>query len=73
MAVLRTGAATDFLVSLLAAEGEESARGALSALGPFLYNEELRERVRGAVAAKGDESLRELYERELRKTTMSAE
>ena len=69
MALLRTGPSTEFLVSLLAAESVETARGALSALGPFLYNEELRERVRSAVAGREDESLLELYESELRKTS----
>ncbi|HEY7697067.1 MAG TPA: hypothetical protein VIE88_01560 [Vicinamibacteria bacterium] len=72
MALLRTGAATDFLVSLLSGESMESARGALSALGPFLYHSELRARVRLAVADAKDPSLLELYESELRKNTMSA-
>lgn len=67
MALLRTGPATEFLVSLLAAESVETARAALSALGPFLYNDELRERVRAAVAAREDASLLELYENERRK------
>jgi HEAT repeat protein len=73
MALLRTGPATEFLVSLLAAEDVETARGSLSALGPFLYNDELRERVRIAVAATADASLMELYESELLKNRMSAE
>jgi hypothetical protein len=58
---------------LVSGESAEDARGALSAFGPFLYNEELRERVRGAVAAKGDPSLLALYERELRRNRMSTE
>lgn len=73
MALLRSGPATDFLISLVSGESAEAARGAISALGPFLYNEELRERVRGAVAEKGDESLLEIYERELRRNTMATE
>lgn len=71
MALLRTGPGTEFLVSLVSGENEESARGALSALGPFLYNEELRERVRAAVAANEDASLLELYESELRRNAGS--
>ncbi len=69
IALLRTGPATDFLVSLLAEESRETRRGALEALGPFLYSDELRERVRTAV--EGDEDLRELFEAELRKIRMS--
>ncbi len=68
-ALLRTAPATDFLLSLLGSESTETRRGALSALGPFLYNEELRERVRAAVA--GDQDLVAIYEAELRKNTMS--
>jgi hypothetical protein len=71
MALLRTGPATEFLVSLLADESVETARGALSALGPFLYGDELRERVRTAVSARGDGALLDLYESELRKTRIS--
>jgi len=73
MAVLRTGPATEFLVSLVSGESTESAQGALSALGPFLYNDELRERVRAVVAAKEDSSLLELYESELRRNRISVE
>jgi HEAT repeat protein len=73
MALLRTEPATDFLVSLVSGESAEEARGALSALGPFLYNEELRERLRKAVAAKGDEPLLAFYDRELRGNRMPAE
>jgi HEAT repeat protein len=69
MALLRSGPAMDFLVSLLADESRETRRGALSALGPFLYNDELRERVRPLV--DDEEDLRELFEAELRKNTMS--
>ncbi|HJS72760.1 MAG TPA: hypothetical protein VJ921_00630 [Vicinamibacteria bacterium] len=68
MALLRTGPATDFLVSLLADASGETRCFALSALGPFLYNDELRERVRAAV--ENDAELRELYEEELRKNRM---
>ncbi|HEY7818974.1 MAG TPA: hypothetical protein VIG29_12195 [Vicinamibacteria bacterium] len=63
MALLRTGPATDFLVSLLTDESRETRRGALAALGPFLYNDELKDRVRAAV--EGDDDLKELYEAEL--------
>jgi HEAT repeat protein len=73
MALLRTGPATEFLVSLVSGESTESAQGALSALGPFLYNDELRERVRAVVAAKEDSSLLEFYESELRRNRMSSE
>jgi HEAT repeat protein len=73
MALLRTETATDFLVSLVADESGETARGALSALGPFLYAEELRERVGKAVSARGDAVLFELYESELRKTRIAPE
>jgi HEAT repeat protein len=71
MALLRTESATEFLVSLLADESSETARGALSALGPFLYGDYLRERVRKMVEASGDASLGELFESELRKTRIS--
>ncbi len=71
VALLRTEPATEFLVSLLAAESSEAARGALSALGPFLYGDELRERVRKMVEARGDGALGELFESELRKNRMS--
>jgi hypothetical protein len=73
VALLRTAPATEFLVSLLAAESVETARGALTALGPFLYGDELRESVRKAVSARGDGALEDLFESELRKTTMTAE
>ncbi len=69
MALLRTGPATDFLLSLLGDDSSENRREALSALGPFLYNDELREKVRAAVASRDD--LRELYEAELRKNRIS--
>jgi hypothetical protein len=69
VALLRIEAATAFLVSLVADDFTETARGALSALGPFLYGNELRERVAKAVAATGNASLRELYESELAKHT----
>jgi HEAT repeat protein len=69
MALLRTGPATDFLLSLLEDDSSENRRGVLSALGPFLYNDELREKVRAAVARRDD--LLELYEAELRKNRMS--
>jgi len=71
MALLRTEPATEFLASLLAAESSETARGALCALGPFLYGDELRERVRKIVEARGDGALGELFESELRKNRMS--
>lgn len=73
MALSRTEPAIAFLLSLVAGESPEPARGALSALGPFLYNEGLRERVRTAVSAKGDPLLLELYESELSKNRMSGE
>jgi hypothetical protein len=73
MALLRTEEATDFLVSLLASESAETARGALSALGPFLYGDELRARVGKAVSGRGDGALLELYEGELRKHRISPE
>ncbi len=67
MALLRTESATGFLISLLSSENVEDARGALSAIGPFLYGDELRERVGKAVSARGDRALLELFESELRK------
>ncbi len=73
MALLRTEEATDFLVSLLASENAETARGALSALGPFLYGDELRARVGKAVSERDDAALLELYEGELRKNRISPE
>jgi HEAT repeat protein len=73
MALLRTEEATDFLVSLLESESSETARGALAALGPFLYGEELRARVAKAVTASGDDVLLELYEGELRKNRIPSE
>lgn len=69
ISLLRTPTSTDFLVSLL--ERPETARGALSALGPFLYSDELRERVRRAV--ERDDALRELYESELRRNRIPPE
>jgi HEAT repeat protein len=65
VALLRAEAANDFLVSLIGDDFIETARGAISALGPFLYSPELRERVSRAVAATGNVSLQELYEKEL--------
>ena len=69
--LLALGRVTVLPVSLLAAESGETARGALSALGPFLYGDELRERVGEMVEARGDGALGELFESELRKTRMS--
>jgi HEAT repeat protein len=63
MALLRSEPATDFLISLLAEESRETQRGALAALGPFLYGDELSARVRAAV--ESDDYLKELYEAEL--------
>jgi HEAT repeat protein len=65
MALLRTEPATDFLVALLSDASGETRRGALSALGPFLYSGELRKRVRAAV--EDDADLKETYEAEIRK------
>jgi len=73
MSLLRTEPATGFLVSLVAAESAETARGALSALGPFLYGDELRERVRKEVSARGGGELEELFESELRRNRIQPE
>ncbi|MGH9320161.1 MAG: hypothetical protein ACRD21_25085, partial [Vicinamibacteria bacterium] len=74
MALLRSGEATDFLLSLVSSggegSGEERARSALTAIGPFLYVEELRQKARAAVMATGNPKLIELYEEELRKITI---
>jgi HEAT repeat protein len=69
IALLRIEPATDFLVCRIADDFIETARGAISALGPFLYGDELRERVSKAVADTGNASLQELYEKELGKHT----
>lgn len=57
LALTRSEVANDFLVSLIRSGAPRSARAALAAIEPFLYNQELQTRVKGAVAERDDEPL----------------
>jgi hypothetical protein len=57
IATLRTEAALDHLVALIAEADAEEAAGALDALSMYAMDRRLAERVRGAVARRGDDAL----------------
>ena len=65
MAITRLPAAADFLLEVLANEGEPAAAGALSALAIHRHNPAVRERVAAVVATKGA-ALRKAFEKEFR-------
>ncbi len=67
MALLRSEEATEHLLVRISEERGASSKDALAALAPFLYSEEIRERVEGAVEASGDAALRKLYRESLPK------
>ena len=57
MAMLRLPVATEFLLEVVATEGETSASGALSALMIYRYDPALRERIADAVGKNGSRTL----------------
>jgi HEAT repeat protein len=65
MAITRLPAAVDFLIHVLASEGEPAAAGALAALAIHRHNPALRDRVAAAVAKKGP-GLKKMFEKEFR-------
>jgi HEAT repeat protein len=63
MAMLRLPVATEFLLNVVATEGETSAAGALSALLIYRYDPALRDRIADAVRTNGSHALRTKFER----------
>jgi HEAT repeat protein len=63
MAMLRLPVATEFLLEVVATEGEKSASGALSAVMIYRYDPALRERVADAVGKNNSPTLRAKFER----------
>jgi hypothetical protein len=63
MAMLRLPLATEFLLEVVATEGETSAAGALSALMIYRYDPALRDRIADAVRKNGSHALRTKFER----------
>jgi HEAT repeat protein len=66
LALLRLPPATDFLLELVAAESEPTARSALSALALHRYDDRLRDRTASAVAQNGRPSVRTHFEKSFR-------
>ena len=63
MAMLRLPVATEFLLEIVATEGEPSATGALSALMIYRYDPALRDRIADAVRKNGGRALMAKFER----------
>ena len=63
MAMLRLPVATEFLLEVVATEGETSASGALSALMIYRYDPALRDRIADAIGKNSSRALRAKFER----------
>jgi len=68
IASLRISAAADFLLSLIREGSKDSARKAISALRPFLYQDSFREQVAGAVEERADPLLADALSKALQGT-----
>jgi HEAT repeat protein len=66
MAMLRLPVAAEFLLEVVATDGDTSASGALSALLIYRYDPALRDRIADAVRKNGSRALRAKFERDSR-------